>query len=280
MIPGSVSVVTVTFNSAHVVRTALEAFAPGTEIICVDNASADDLDSALQGLDVRRINNPVNVGFGRACNQGLAAASGEFVLFINPDVIFDSTTLPALLEASHRYPDCGVFLPLTRRPDGSLWLRNRAAGLRLRGKGRDDADQIAGDFCSQFLDGSVFLIRRSLFLDIGGFDEKIFLYYEDDDLSRRLYDRRSPIVVVASAGASHAIGRSVSGGLNHHLSRNKNKKISEIYYKKKYDVKYNINTDLINHLLKIVAYAILLDRVRLVGAYGRLLGIFSAMAKR
>ncbi|MCX5495672.1 glycosyltransferase family 2 protein [Kaistia dalseonensis] len=277
---GSVSVVTVTFNSAHIVRTALSAFSPDVEVICVDNASSDDLDTALEGLNVRRINNPVNVGFGRACNQGLAAASGEFVLFINPDVVFEKDTLSALLDAAKRYPDCGVFLPLTRRPDGTLWLRNSAAGLRLQRKGRDDADQIAGDFCTQFLDGSVFMIRRSLFLEIGGFDENIFLYYEDDDFSRRLQAKKAPIIVVANANSSHAIGKSVPNSVNYNFNRNKHKKISEIYYKRKYNIRYSSSVDFVNHLLKVVVYAVTLDRMRLAGALGRLVGVFSHITKR
>jgi N-acetylglucosaminyl-diphospho-decaprenol L-rhamnosyltransferase len=61
----SISVVTVTHNSAHTVRGALARLPSGLEIVCVDNASTDDLSAALAGLVVHRIDNPVNLGFGQ-----------------------------------------------------------------------------------------------------------------------------------------------------------------------------------------------------------------------
>jgi N-acetylglucosaminyl-diphospho-decaprenol L-rhamnosyltransferase len=276
----SVSVVTVTYNSAHIVNAALSPFSPEHEIICVDNASSDDLSAALEGVSVSLIQNPENVGFGRACNQGLSAASGEFVLFINPDVRVDDSTLPALLDAARRYPDSGVFLPMTRRDDGRLWLRNRPAGPGPRGRSREDLNQIEGDFCSQFMDGSIFLVRRSLFRDMGGFDENIFLYYEDDDLSRRLLSRKSPIIVVKDAFATHAAGKSVSGGWRVEVNRNKYKKISEIYYFNKHCLNYNITADSLSHILKIFFYGLTLDVGRLCGACGRLLGILNHLTER
>ena len=271
----SVSIVTVTYNSAHVVAAALAPFSPQHEIVCVDNASGDDIESALEGLDVRLIRNKSNVGFGRACNQGLSATSGNFVLFINPDARVDASTLPALLDAVRRYPDCGVFLPMTQREDGSLWLRNNFSGGNAGGRSREDVSQIAGDFCSLFLDGSIFMVRRSLFNEIGGFDENIFLYYEDDDLSRRLAARKWPIIIVRDAFAIHAAGMSVSGGWRAEMHRNRFKKISEIYYRKKHLLKYNAVSDFSKHLGKVIFYAAVFDYARLAGAYGRLRGILS-----
>jgi N-acetylglucosaminyl-diphospho-decaprenol L-rhamnosyltransferase len=277
---GSVSVVTVTYNSAHVVNAALAPFSPEREVICVDNASSDGLEQALDGLNVRLIRNSANVGFGRACNQGLSEASGEFVLFINPDVRVDGSTLPALLDAAQRYPDCGVFLPLTRRADGSLWIRNRPAGSSFKGRSREDIRHIGGDFCGQFLDGSIFLVRRSLFQEIGGFDENIFLYYEDDDLSRRLSARKAPIILVKDAYASHSAGMSVAGGFMTEVLRSKFKKMSEIYYLRKYGINYSILLDFSNVLMKILIYAITFNVSRLSGALGKFLGILSHIAGR
>lgn len=276
----SVSIVTVAYNSSHIVNGALSPFSGKYEIICVDNASSDDLDAALADLDVRIIKNLENIGFGRACNQGLAAASSEFVLFINPDVRVDERTIPALLAAARMYADSGVFLPLTIREDGSLWVRNVPAGSGSRGRIREDVNRIAGDFCSQFLDGSIFLFRRSLFEEIGGFDENIFLYYEDDDLSRRLMEKKSAIIVVSDAYAKHAAGRSVSGGLIAEVHRNKYKKISEIYYLRKHNLKYIVALDAANHVMKIVFYTIVLDFFRLSGAFGRFMGIASSVFRR
>ncbi|MCX5578965.1 glycosyltransferase family 2 protein [Kaistia terrae] len=276
----SVSVVVVAYNSAHIIAGALSELDGVREIICIDNASSDDLSMALSGIRAKIVRNEANIGFGRACNQGSAVASGEFVLFINPDVRVNGETLPRLLEAVRRYPDCGVFLPMTRRSDGGLWIKNAPAGHVSRGRNREVIGQVGGDFCSQFLDGSIFLIRRSLFTDFGGFDRNIFLYYEDDDLSRRLGAARSPIIIVKDSFAMHGAGESVSGGVSKEIYRNKHKKISEIYYNRKYGIEYNIVFDVFRHLFKAVFYAVVFDKRRLMSSLGRILGLFSHMTSR
>jgi N-acetylglucosaminyl-diphospho-decaprenol L-rhamnosyltransferase len=106
MVP-SFSVVTVAHQSAGVIRRALTPFPPDYEIICIDNASTDDLDHALIGLSVIRIRNEKNLGYGRAWNQGVKVATGTFILFMNPDV--DPGAVDALSAAVLRYPEASVF---------------------------------------------------------------------------------------------------------------------------------------------------------------------------
>jgi GT2 family glycosyltransferase len=65
-----------------------------------------------------------------------------------------------------------------------------------------------GDCCAPFLSGACFLVRRELFLRMEGFDEKIFLFYEDDDLCRRMADAGHALVHVHGAVARHARGAS------------------------------------------------------------------------
>ena len=67
-----------------------------------------------------------------------------------------------------------------------------------------------GDACAPFFSGACFLIRRERFLQLGGFDENIFLFYEDDDLCRRLADQGSALIYVYRALARHGRGKSSS----------------------------------------------------------------------
>lgn len=235
--PGELSVVLVTYNSAHVVGAALSSLPPGCQLICVDNASKDDLGSALAGFDVALIRNSVNRGYGAACNQGAREATGQFVLFMNPDVTFEPGAIRALLDAARRYPDCRTFVPRTHTSDGKLWFDDRSGTDRMLGRHREVATtKLGGDCCVRFADGGAFMIDRELFLDIGGFDEGFLLYYEDDDLSHRLVQRGEPIIVVDDAVAIHAVGTSVALGRRGVISRNRAKKNSEIHFKTKYGV--------------------------------------------
>ncbi|WP_084640053.1 glycosyltransferase family 2 protein [Kaistia adipata] len=274
----SISAVTVTYNSAGIVREALACLPDGPEIICVDNASTDDLGSVLQGLPVRRIDNGRNLGFGCACNIGAAAASGEFILFINPDVRVTPRSIDALLEAVERYPDCNVFSPRTTTPKGRLWFRDQTEVDRLSGTPPPmRVREIAGDCCVRFVDGGIFLIRRSLFLEMGGFDEGIFLYFEDDDLSHRLRQRNEQMILVSDAHAIHDVGNSVERSALARIHRHRAKAQSEVYLRRKYKIPFKPGRAFVQSLAKASFYCLTLNRDRLLNTLGRLLGLSEAI---
>lgn len=273
----ALSVVTVAYQSAGVIRYTLASLPPVREIICIDNASTDDLDGALAGLGVKIVRNKTNIGYGRACNQGAKAATGSFILFMNPDVVFLDGALQALVDAADRYPDAGVFFPLTVTADHGIWFHEQPAIVRLRQRRvRRPPPEIAGDCCNQFVDGGAFVIRASLFREIGGFDERIFLYFEDDDLSLRLLDRGEPMILVHDARAVHNLNTSTAFTVRGLAARNYHKKRSEIYVTQKHGYEYDYRRDLMNHIGKAFFYALTLKWSRMVGAYGRTRGILSA----
>jgi N-acetylglucosaminyl-diphospho-decaprenol L-rhamnosyltransferase len=277
----SVSAITVTYNSAGIVRGALSSLPTGTEIICVDNGSTDDLSHALRGLPVKRIDNGRNLGFGTACNIGAAAASGEYLLFINPDVRIAPKAIAALLEAIGRYPDCNVFLPRTNTPDGKLWFREQSEIDRLSGiPPPRRVREISGDCCVRFVDGGIFLIRRTLFLEIGGFDERIFLYFEDDDLSYRLRQRDEPLILVGEALAVHDVGNSVERSAPARIDRHRSKMRSEIFLRRKYKIQFNPTRALSQCIAKVAFYCLTFNRDRLLNSIGRLLGLIDAFRDR
>ncbi|WP_245268870.1 glycosyltransferase family 2 protein [Mesorhizobium loti] len=277
----SISVVTVTHNSAHTVRGALARLPPGLEIVCVDNASTDDLSAALSGFAVHRIDNAVNLGFGHACNIGAAAASGEYLLFINPDVRLGTGAVDALMQAAGRYPNCSVFVPLTNTVDGRLWLREQSEIDRLSGVSLPTRiRQVWGDCCVRFVNGGVFMIKRTLFLDAGGFDEEIFLYFEDDDLSHRLIQRNEPMILVSGAHAVHDIGTSVAQSIGSRIFRHRSKMRSEIHLRRKYGIAYSPFVDILRYSTKIGFYCLTLNRNRLINSLGRLIGIFDSILDR
>lgn len=277
---GALSVVLVTYNSAHVVGAALSSLPPGCQIICVDNASDDDLASVLAGFDVALIRNSVNRGYGAACNQGARAATGRFVIFMNPDVTLEPHAARALLDAARRYPDCRTFVPRTHTSDGKLWFDDRSGADRMLARHREIVTtSLGGDCCVRFADGGVFMIDRAMFLDLGGFDERFLLYYEDDDLSHRLVQRGEPIIVVDDAVATHAVGTSVAIGRQGVIARNRAKKNSEIYFKEKYGVPYRGSTDGLLLLVKLIFYAAILSPRRLFATWGKFTAVVDHMRK-
>ncbi len=185
-----VTAIIVTYNSARVLPACLAALATeGVPAIVVDNASTDDTVAvaALHGGPL--IQTGKNLGYGRANNIGARAATTPYIMVINPDVVVEPGAVAALVAAAESDPGQALFAPKIIEPDG------RVFDTRLGPLG-------------PFASGACFLIRRDVFLRLGGFDENIFLFYEDDDLCRRLTDMKMPPVYVEGAVVRHDRGRS------------------------------------------------------------------------
>jgi GT2 family glycosyltransferase len=204
-----VTAIVVAFDSAHALPECLGALtAAGAPTIVVDNASTDDSAVIAEGQGARVIRNARNEGYGRANNIGARAADSEFILVVNPDVLVEPDAVAHLLDAARRYPDAGFFAPRIVEPSGRVFFQPRSllASYLTNPHGRLVLPE--GEACAPFFSGACFLIRRELFLTLGGFDENIFLFYEDDDLCRRVADSGSALIYVPQAVVRHGRGRS------------------------------------------------------------------------
>lgn len=205
----SVTAIVVAFDSAHALPECLGALkADGVPVIVVDNASTDESAATAERHGARVIRNARNEGYGRANNAGARAADSEFILVVNPDVVVDRGAVAALLDAARRYPDAAFFAPRIVEPSGRVFFQPRSllASYLTNPSGKLVLPE--GEACAPFFSGACFLIRRDLFLNLGGFDENIFLFYEDDDLCRRVADSGSALIYVPQAVVRHGRGRS------------------------------------------------------------------------
>jgi GT2 family glycosyltransferase len=199
----------VTFDSAHALPECLGALnTENVPVIVVDNASTDDTAAAAEGQGARVIRNARNEGYGRANNIGARAAEAEFLLIVNPDCIVEKGAVPALLDAARRHPDAAFFAPRIVEPSGRVFFQPRSLLAPYLHNPHGKLVLPDGEACAPFFSGACFLIRRDLFLRLGGFDENIFLFYEDDDLCRRVADSGSALIYVPQAVVRHGRGRS------------------------------------------------------------------------
>jgi N-acetylglucosaminyl-diphospho-decaprenol L-rhamnosyltransferase len=205
----SVTAIVVAFDSAHALPECLGALrAVEVPVIVVDNASTDETVAVAEGQGARVIRNARNEGYGRANNIGARAAESEFILVVNPDVIVEPGAVASLLDAARRYPDAGFFAPQIVEPSGRVFFQPRSLLASYLTNPTGKLALPEGEACAPFFSGACFLIRRDLFLSLGGFDENIFLFYEDDDLCRRVADAGSALIYVPQAVVRHGRGRS------------------------------------------------------------------------
>lgn len=231
----AVTVVFVTYNSGAVIARAVASVPEACAVVIVDNASPDGI-TWRAGLSrpVEIIELPRNAGFGTACNVGARRAATPYVLFLNPDAELAPDAVEHLLAAARTYGDPAILMPAIVGENGRLMRKEGSILEPVPRRARLGPEEIAGDYCTRFVHGAAFLMARDAFLDLGGFDEAIFLYHEDDDLSLRALSRRIPIVVVSTARVVHAGGRSSAPSFAQTFRINRAKMHSELYVLEKY----------------------------------------------
>jgi N-acetylglucosaminyl-diphospho-decaprenol L-rhamnosyltransferase len=202
-----VTVVCVTYNSAGVLPTLLTLLAPFPRIVFVDNASADFTLTLIDDAPVSKvlIKNSENVGFGAANNQALAQVSTPFALLLNPDCSIDVETASKLLKCAHTFPSAALIAPQAITPKGELQECYGFAFYRAQPKTYRAADAVVG---AQWLSGCCLLLRMDCFPGRRAFDERFFLYYEDDDLALDVQRRGYECIFLPDAIVKHAGGSS------------------------------------------------------------------------
>ena len=161
------------------------------EVIIVDNASSDgsaDFYPALEG-NVRVIENDMNAGFARACNQGITASSGEFIVLLNPDTMVSPGWLKKL--ADHFDDDSvGAVGPLSNYVAGiqkfQLYLKSNPSDSLEDITSHLETEYKGKSLEAKFLIGFCLMFRRSLLQKIGLLDDDLILGNEDLELSLRL----------------------------------------------------------------------------------------------
>jgi GT2 family glycosyltransferase len=203
------TVVIVTYNSAHCVPALASGLQAIPHVIVVDNASNDDTPARVQEAipQARVLHNDANLGFGAANNRALRMVSTRYALLLNPDCLPDAAFFAGITAAATRFPEAAVIAPHLLRRDGEVELSYRwpATHWTSAGPGADAPCSVG------FVCGAVMLLNMEVMREVGFFDEAFFLYYEDEDLCQRVFLARKDIVLVPEVSIAHLSRGSVKG---------------------------------------------------------------------
>jgi GT2 family glycosyltransferase len=222
-----VDVVVVSYNSVDWLRGCVEPLAgdPRIGVVVVDNASRDESVADVADLPIDLVPLDENVGFGSGCNVGWQRGDAPYVLFLNPDTAIDPERVLALADALER-AGAGAVAPRIVGRRGELeWSLRRfpqvrsifAQALFLHRLFTEAswADEVIRDPARyeheapcDWASGACLLVRRDLLTKIGGFDEGFFLYREDVDLCRRIWNADRAVVYTPAVECMHVGGAS------------------------------------------------------------------------
>jgi N-acetylglucosaminyl-diphospho-decaprenol L-rhamnosyltransferase len=229
--PARIRVVCVTYHPGpeleDFARSLATATAQPVDLVLVDNGTEHTVARAVAAsYGARVVVTGENLGYGRAANLGAVGAASAWLVVANPDVVWEAGALDALLDAAQRHPRAGALGPRVLNPDGTAYPSARALPSLTNGVGHallvrlwpsnpwtaayldherhdPDTERTVG-----WLSGSCLLLRRAAFDEIGGFDDRYFMFFEDVDLGDRLARAGWHSVLVPDARVTHTQGTS------------------------------------------------------------------------
>ena len=224
--------VTVSYRSGRTLRGCVEPLCdlPGVRVTVVDNASPDDSLDVISDLPVDAIRSERNGGFSYGCNLGARRGSAPLILFLNPDARMEPGALETLAATLRGDPNAALVAPRIVDDEGTLlWSLRRfprqssTFGLALfahrlwpRSSWSDELVRDPGAYkrawTPEWVSGACMLVRRSVFEELGGFDEGFFLYCEDTDLCRRVWESGHSVRFEPAAEVLHVEGSSSGAG--------------------------------------------------------------------
>jgi GT2 family glycosyltransferase len=178
------------------------------EIVLVNNGKrGPEIEYAATLPRVRVVSSDANLGFGGGCNLAASMATGDVLVFLNPDTVVVPGALGAL-AALARQPDVGIASARLRLKSDPGLLNSAGSAIHLTGLGwatglRDPAERVSETTEVAAASGAAMAIRRSVFENLGGFREEYFLYQEDVELSWRVHQHGLRVLITPSADVLH-----------------------------------------------------------------------------
>jgi GT2 family glycosyltransferase len=207
------------YNSLYVVNKPIVEF----EAIYVDNCSVDDSVEFIRANYplVKIIQNIEPLGFGENNNKGVMASIGNNIAIINPDIVLIDNSIDKLCEKLNQTKGNAIFAPQLLNPDGSIQysvrsfitLRMFIKRLLSRGDDSNMSDEMVKYLCkdinpheTQAIDwamGAALFMSRDTYAKLGGFDQRYFLYMEDEDMCLRAWKMNIPVIYYPDSKMVH-----------------------------------------------------------------------------
>lgn len=231
-VPKIVSIIYVYYNTPNELTTSLNSIKKAAgkysyEVIIVDNTSPKKLPTnLLKDKTLKVIHSTKNVGFGKAANLAAKKAKGQYLLIVNPDVIFHKNSIQRLIEEAKAEENLGALAPqqlgtrgnILQSIGGTPFLPDALFVFSFLNKllpqnkyskryWRPELDRTKKQEV-ETLGGACILFPRKVFLKLKGFDTRFFMYFEEADICHRIRKLNLKLIYLPTAKVTHLVGRS------------------------------------------------------------------------
>jgi len=255
----NLTVIIVTFRSENVIHNCIQSIDSDIKVLVVDNSNSKEFKENIENKykNVSCILSEKNSGMGAGNNLGIKNIKTDFAFILNPDVILEPNSINNLIEESQKLESFGIISPIEVNKD--------YPNYKLIDSSKENID-LKEPFKVKSVDGYSMLInlkRLNQIDDFYYFDEKFFMYLENDDFCKRLNNKNENIYIIPKSQIKHLGGQAVNNlyKTEVELSRNWHWAWSKFYYNKKHHgyifALFNGLPNFISSFLKFLIYLIL-----------------------
>ena len=274
----NLSIVIVTFKSEAVIHECIKSIDKDIKITVVENSNnfqfKDELEKSYKNVSC--VLSSENLGMGSGNNIGIKRATTDFVLILNPDVILEASTINELITASQKISSFAILAPISSDID--------YPNYKLDINKKDSIDYNF-PFKVKSIDGFAMLFNKKQLdkrLNKNYFDENFFMYLENDDLCKRIIDRKEVIYIAPMSKIKHLGGKAVSDKYKDDVefARNWHWIWSKFYFNKKhygYSVAFLKGfPKLFSSLIKYIFYSFIKNKIKQKIYFNRISGFLNA----
>ena len=248
-----ITIITVLYNSSEIVDSFFDSL-KNFKIIVVDNGKNEKILERIKNFkNIQVISKNKNLGYGRAINFAFDNISTNFFLVLNPDLSIDVSSIENMLNTLNQYNDCGMVAPVTL-PDKDFYgafpernLKSVVSSNEIKSRELLLNSQIEGELCVDVAKGCALLINAKQFKNVGKFDERYFLFWEEIDLCRKFRLNKTCVIITPKSKAQHKQGKSSKSNFQNFLIKTFHNEYSPLIY-------FNVQKFESFHLRKIIKY--------------------------
>ena len=277
----NLTLVIVTFKSQHIIDQCIQSIDSKIQIIIVENSKDANFKNYLEKKykNVSCILSNDNLGMGAGNNIGIKHAKSDYVLILNPDVLLFEDTIDNLVDEGKQLRNFAIISSISDNKEFPNFSINKKENINYENNFEVDS-----------IDGYCMLINKkrfkSMFKDDIFFDEKIFMYLENDDLCKRVKEKNEKIFIIPKSKIKHLGAKGVSNNFYNEveLSRNWHWSWSKFYFSKKHKGYLYALVEglpkLASSIIKFFFYYIIFNKLKAKIYYNRALGLFNSMLNR